>query len=321
MVQGTVKWFNGDKGYGFIAVESGPDMFVHFSAITGGGCRSLEEGQRVEFDITQGPEGTPGKTSGSSPDTSAVSALPDAAQPRRPGDSARLSPGLESASKSPSVAKPPVQQGREIRRSARFGRGDVLCSVAARNRRFCGGIPSCPGAAIWSAGGSRSRRGGRGRTGDLGPCRPGPTPAEPPRGSANVKIAQGKGNPEGNRGGTGNGQRPKETNRRTPDEGKPEEGGRRGGTRRATGKPEEARRGNRRPCDEAPDRPVRARGFGAAPIYDAAGRILAGSARTAHSRPPAFRRARPSASRAPQMLRSPGAPTRTLCGLLIAGRS
>ena len=52
MAQGTVKWFNGEKGYGFIAVEGGPDVFVHFSAITGGGYRSLEEGQKVEFDIT-----------------------------------------------------------------------------------------------------------------------------------------------------------------------------------------------------------------------------------------------------------------------------
>jgi cold shock protein len=50
MAQVTVKWFNGDKGYGFIAVEDGPDVFVHFSAITGGGYRSLEEGQKVEFD-------------------------------------------------------------------------------------------------------------------------------------------------------------------------------------------------------------------------------------------------------------------------------
>ncbi len=56
MAQGTVKWFNGDKGYGFIAVEGGPDVFVHFSAITGGGYRSLEEGQKVEFDITQGQQ-------------------------------------------------------------------------------------------------------------------------------------------------------------------------------------------------------------------------------------------------------------------------
>ena len=58
MAQGTVKWFNGDKGYGFIAVEGGgPDVFVHFSAITGGGHRSLDEGQQVEFDITQGQKG------------------------------------------------------------------------------------------------------------------------------------------------------------------------------------------------------------------------------------------------------------------------
>ena len=57
MAQGTVKWSNGDKGYGFIAVEGGPDVFVHFSAITGGGYRSLEEGQKVELDITQGPAG------------------------------------------------------------------------------------------------------------------------------------------------------------------------------------------------------------------------------------------------------------------------
>src|SRR5713226_2216511 len=57
MARGTVKWFNGDKGYGFIAVEGGPDVFVHFSAITGGGYRSLEEGQKVEFDITQGQKG------------------------------------------------------------------------------------------------------------------------------------------------------------------------------------------------------------------------------------------------------------------------
>jgi CspA family cold shock protein len=57
MAQGTVKWFNGDKGYGFIAVESGPDVFVHFSAIQGDGYRSLEEGQKVECDITQGQKG------------------------------------------------------------------------------------------------------------------------------------------------------------------------------------------------------------------------------------------------------------------------
>jgi CspA family cold shock protein len=57
MAQGTVKWFNSDKGYGFIAVEGSPDVFVHFSAIMGGGSRSLEEGQKVELDITQGQKG------------------------------------------------------------------------------------------------------------------------------------------------------------------------------------------------------------------------------------------------------------------------
>ena len=57
MAQGTVRWFNGNKGYGFIAADGGPDVFVHFSVITGGGYRSLEEGQKVEFDITQGQKG------------------------------------------------------------------------------------------------------------------------------------------------------------------------------------------------------------------------------------------------------------------------
>jgi len=57
MVQGTVKWFNGQKGYGFITKDDGQDVFVHYSAIQGQGFRSLEEGQRVEFEITQGPKG------------------------------------------------------------------------------------------------------------------------------------------------------------------------------------------------------------------------------------------------------------------------
>jgi CspA family cold shock protein len=57
MVQGTVKWFNGQKGYGFITKDDGQDVFVHYSAIVGQGFRSLEEGQRVEFEITQGPKG------------------------------------------------------------------------------------------------------------------------------------------------------------------------------------------------------------------------------------------------------------------------
>ena len=58
MAQGTVKWFNGEKGYGFIAQDGGgPDVFVHFSAIEGSGYRNLEENQPVEFEITQGPKG------------------------------------------------------------------------------------------------------------------------------------------------------------------------------------------------------------------------------------------------------------------------
>ena len=57
MTVGTVKWFNADKGYGFIAPESGEDVFVHFSAIQSAGYRSLDEGQTVEFDITQGQKG------------------------------------------------------------------------------------------------------------------------------------------------------------------------------------------------------------------------------------------------------------------------
>jgi CspA family cold shock protein len=54
---GTVKWFNNDKGYGFIARDAGEDVFVHFSAIEGGGFRSLDEGQQVEFAVEQGPKG------------------------------------------------------------------------------------------------------------------------------------------------------------------------------------------------------------------------------------------------------------------------
>jgi cold shock protein len=54
---GTVKWFNPDKGYGFISQEDGPDVFVHFSAIQSSGFRTLEENQRVEFEVTEGPKG------------------------------------------------------------------------------------------------------------------------------------------------------------------------------------------------------------------------------------------------------------------------
>ena len=55
--QGTVKWFNGEKGYGFIERESGNDVFVHYSAIISDGFRSLNEGQKVEFVVTQGAKG------------------------------------------------------------------------------------------------------------------------------------------------------------------------------------------------------------------------------------------------------------------------
>ncbi|WP_067825933.1 cold-shock protein [Nocardia inohanensis] len=57
MVQGTVKWFNAEKGYGFIAREDGPDVFVHYSEIEGNGYRQLEEGQSVSFEITEGKKG------------------------------------------------------------------------------------------------------------------------------------------------------------------------------------------------------------------------------------------------------------------------
>jgi len=57
MQNGTVKWFNAEKGFGFIEVEGGPDVFVHFSAITGEGFKTLDEGQRVEFNIVQGNRG------------------------------------------------------------------------------------------------------------------------------------------------------------------------------------------------------------------------------------------------------------------------
>ena len=57
MTQGTVKWFNAEKGYGFIEREGAADVFVHFSAIQGDGYRSLNEGQRVEFDVAPGRKG------------------------------------------------------------------------------------------------------------------------------------------------------------------------------------------------------------------------------------------------------------------------
>lgn len=56
-IQGTVKWFNAGKGYGFIAREGGEDVFVHYSAVQSDGYRSLDEGERVEFTVEQGPKG------------------------------------------------------------------------------------------------------------------------------------------------------------------------------------------------------------------------------------------------------------------------
>jgi CspA family cold shock protein len=56
-VIGTVKWFNSEKGYGFIEREDGPDVFVHYTAIRSEGFRTLQEGQQVEFSVEQGPKG------------------------------------------------------------------------------------------------------------------------------------------------------------------------------------------------------------------------------------------------------------------------
>jgi len=56
-INGTVKWFNGTKGYGFLEREGGPDVFVHFSAIQGEGFKNLQEGQKVEFNVEDGPKG------------------------------------------------------------------------------------------------------------------------------------------------------------------------------------------------------------------------------------------------------------------------
>jgi cold shock protein len=61
MAQGTVKWFNEQKGFGFITQDDGPDVFVHYSAIDQAGFKSLAEGDQVEFEVTQGPKGPQAK--------------------------------------------------------------------------------------------------------------------------------------------------------------------------------------------------------------------------------------------------------------------
>lgn len=57
MAQGVVKWFSNQKGYGFVTQDDGKDVFVHYSAVAGDGFKTLEEGQRVEFEVTKGPKG------------------------------------------------------------------------------------------------------------------------------------------------------------------------------------------------------------------------------------------------------------------------
>ena len=57
MQEGTVKWFNGSKGYGFITTDEGKDVFVHYNAIVGDGYKSLDEGDKVKFEVEQGPKG------------------------------------------------------------------------------------------------------------------------------------------------------------------------------------------------------------------------------------------------------------------------
>ncbi len=61
LAQGTVKWFNAEKGFGFITQDAGGDVFVHYSAIESSGYRSLNEGDRVQFEVTQGPKGPQAK--------------------------------------------------------------------------------------------------------------------------------------------------------------------------------------------------------------------------------------------------------------------
>jgi cold shock protein len=160
MAQGTVKWFNGDKGYGFIEVEGGPDVFVHFSAITGGGYRSLEEGQKVEFDITQGQKGPRRKTSGSPADPPAgddagatadrplakrngcttTGHRPACVQMRLPGHGLRKEIPSDSPMPPASTARSPwPRRSRACRRSL-SELVKVLCAAARSGSAWCSSI-------------------------------------------------------------------------------------------------------------------------------------------------------------------------------------
>ena len=101
MAQGTVKWFNAEKGFGFIAVDGGQDVFVHYSAIQMDGYKSLDEGQRVNFEVVQGEKG---------PQADAVRVAPDAAphEARSPVGgraSSRPGPGPTSRPDPPSCTR------------------------------------------------------------------------------------------------------------------------------------------------------------------------------------------------------------------------
>src|SRR5256714_6688807 len=124
MAQGTVKWFNGDKGYGFIAVDGGQDVFVHFSAITGGRYRSLEEGQKVEFDITQSQNGPRRTTSGSAADAPARTPTQTPGSPaiRARGCSSWQQPEQARTAAGASAAAEPRPSGAAQTRGHRAGR-------------------------------------------------------------------------------------------------------------------------------------------------------------------------------------------------------
>ena len=167
------------------------------------------------------------------------------------------------------------RRGAQHRRSGWFGRGGIRRSrplvtgdsVAASHRARP--LPICSVGRITA----RSRRGVGGRTGDLGPCRPGPTPEEPPLGSAIVKIAQGRGTRRDTEGEPepGNGRRGQTGERRRREtRGRRAKGENPAGKRETGGKPAGETGGRE---GEAPDHPVRIRGSGAARIYDAAGGV------------------------------------------------